>query len=32
VFFIENKDQLDEDLLAEFKEGGDSSVKTGVVA
>jgi hypothetical protein len=32
VFFIENKDQLDEDLLADFKEGGDASMKTGVTA
>ena len=29
VFFIENKDQLNEDLLADFKEG-DSSAKTGL--
>ena len=30
VFFIENKDQLNEDLLADFKEGGDVSMKNGV--
>ena len=29
VFFIDNKDSINEDLLADFKEG-DSSVKTGV--
>ena len=29
VFFIENKDQLNEDLLADFKEG-DSTAKTGL--
>jgi len=30
VFFIENKDQLDEDLLADFKEGGEVNMKTGI--
>lgn len=30
VFFIENKDQLDEDLLADFKEGGEVTMKTGI--
>ncbi len=30
VFFIENKDQLDEDLLADFKEGGEVSMKSGI--
>lgn len=28
VFYIESKDQIDEDLLAEFKES-DGGVKTG---
>jgi hypothetical protein len=30
VFYVENKDQINEDLLSEFRDGADHTVKTGV--
>ena len=31
VFFIENKDHIDDDLLADFKEGTEMEVKPGLI-